>query len=237
MQFTLNPEGERSEYPMMWTLYEGAVKIKQALLREAPVRVHPTIFTRTPTIVLGKREGYSKLGLGPQPSSELQPIILASADPDQLVRNRALPASEEDGEVDAEYIVTHDPNAQVSRVYVLAGEIDYTNLAASDPEDGVITAGQRLEVLESGVESISPIDPAELESLTASWDLEDMAPVEPDEVAQPPAEETEANDQVTARARIIGVGLFVLCSLACMGIVLAIVVGLALWRGRSAKRA
>ena len=88
---------EESNWPTLWTLYEGAVRIKRRILREAPpVKVEPSpyqIVVRTPNIVLGTRGTEFVVSHDPETqtstvyviSGELDYYNLATAGPDDAV--------------------------------------------------------------------------------------------------------------------------------------------------------
>ena len=129
---------ERLEYPNLWSIYTGLVKIKRALLREVPETGDSPFIVRTPTVVAGSRG--------------------------------------------TEFVVSYDPETQRSNIYLISGEVDYFNLAASGPEDAVLTAGEKLTVMENGQEAVSSYDDAELKTLLDANKIEETEPLTPEEI-------------------------------------------------------
>jgi len=74
------PEDYSSEHPYLWTLYNGVVKIKRALLREVPEYPDNPFIVRTMTCVAGSRG--TEFIVASDPASRLDSIYLLSGELD-----------------------------------------------------------------------------------------------------------------------------------------------------------
>jgi len=183
-------EYDKSDYPTLWTLYKGIVRIS----RPPTVRVLPSPFVvRSATVVLGTRG--------------------------------------------TEFVVIHDPDVQNTSIYLMSGELDYYNLAAAGPEDAVLTAGQKLVVMEDGTETVQPINEAELESVKAANNINEIEPLSEEEIEQIFSDDIDGQDDPASRnstLKLAIIGSF-LCFIAALGIAAVIIIIVLLSRKKAAQ--
>lgn len=192
---------EESKWPTLWAIYEGAVSIKRAVLREAPVQVEPPppFAIRTPTTVVAtgtrrekpptvinetmyipnftestKSNRVLKVGTAVQYylPKEYPPLLLAVSFPFFWFNEESKIALADEWEETGHFIVTHDQETKTSAIFVISGELNYYNMAAAGPDDTVMTAGQKLLVTKDGTETVITFTNPELDSLMANYELE-----------------------------------------------------------------
>lgn len=178
---------KESPYPALWSLYEGAVRIKRAVTvitgGEIPKTQENPFIVRTPTIAGGTRGSLPDFN-GAYCAIEEPGIVLAGAQPEPWLSTAAgPPAADEEWTVTEEFIVSTDGLS--TSVYVISGELDYHNyqpgsegdpalfVAAGGPKESVISSGQKLTVTDTGTESVTAFTGNELDSLVAAQGLDE----------------------------------------------------------------
>jgi len=120
----------------------------------------------------------------------------------------------------SEFVFSHDPDTNTSSVYLIEGEIDYYNLVAAGPDDGILSAGQRLLIYEDGIETVLPFDQSELEFILASNNIKETEPLNQEEIEQLfSAYNVEQNEGLSRNWTVI---LVVLGSMLCILTILVI---------------
>ena len=120
----------------------------------------------------------------------------------------------------SEFVFWHDPDTNTTSVYLIEGEIDYYNLVASGPEDGMLSAGQKLLIYEDGTETVLPFDESELDSILAANNIKETEPLNQEEIEQLFSGYNNGQNEGFSRNWIIilaGLGI-----MFCFGIILVI---------------
>jgi hypothetical protein len=84
----------------------------------------------------------------------------------------------------SEFVFSYDPDTNISSIYLIEGEIDYYNLVAAGPDDGMLSAGQKLLIYGDGTERILPFEESELDSILAANNIKETEPLNQEEIEQ-----------------------------------------------------
>ena len=126
----------------------------------------------------------------------------------------------------SEFVLIHDQETHTSTYYLINGEIDYYNLIAAGPEDGMITTGQKLTVTADGTETILAFDETELESVLVEYNLKETDPLSQEEIEGLFSEVSDAVNEDVSRNKPINLAIIgaILCVVLILGIGAVIVI-------------